>query len=197
MNRRFTKITILLAGSLFWAACGGLGSGGPGTLTLKYPGTEKQEMPVKSGGFYTSTKSWSKSGQVSKSASYFICVADHEIDMSRGAISIGGPVKSEGETKVCFSIDGEENTDDKTPLKTGTYGPAKRGEGFAFTSVSSASIRTFKDGKEVKKFLNESKSTGEVKITSASGDSISGEINLNDGENEIKGNFSAKAFKSK
>lgn len=186
--------TLLLIAALMLAACG-TGTSGPGTLTLKYPGTDKLEMPVKSGGYYTSTKTWSKPGQSSKSASYFICLADHDIDMSRGAISIGAPVKAESEHKVCFSIDGAENTDDQTPLKTGSFGAAKRGEGFAFDSVSSASIRSFKDGKEVKNFLNESKTEGDVKITSASDDSISGEVNLSDGENEIKGTFTAKPFK--
>lgn len=193
MKKQVLSITFLIIGAGFSISCGAAGSS-PGVLTLKYPTTDKQEMPVKSGGFYTSTKSWSRNNQMSKSSSYFVCVSDSDIDMTQGAISIGAPVKTDAQTKVCFNIDGAENTDDKTPPKAETYPAAKRSDSFAFNSVSSASIRTFKDGKEVKHFLNESKMTGDVKITTATENTMSGEINLSDGEKEIKGTFTAKGF---
>ncbi len=196
MKKQILAITFLMIGAVFFISCNVAG-GGAEVLTLKYPTSDKQEMPVKSGGFYTSTKSWSKPGQTAKSSSYFVCVSDSEIDMTQGAISIGAPVKADSQTKVCFNIDGAENADDKTPPKAETYPAAKRSESFAFNSVSSASIRTFKDGKEVKHFLNESKMTGDVKITAATENTMSGEINLSDGEKEIKGTFTAKGFERK
>lgn len=197
MKKRISTLIISAICAALMIACNSGGVSGPGSLTLKYPGTDKQEVPLKSGGFYTSTKSWSANGKSAKSASYFVCVADFEVDMSQGAISLGAPVKAENQTKVCFGIDGAENSDDKTAPKTETYPAAKRSDSFAFNSISSASIRTFKDGKEVKHFLNESKMTGDVKITSASENLMSGEINLSDGEKEIKGTFSAKGFERK
>lgn len=187
--------TVVLVNCALIIACGGLGAGGPGTLTLKYPGTEKQEMPVKSGGFYVSTKTWSGKGKMSTSSSHFICVADHEIDRSQGSISINKNV-TDGQTKVCFDIDGEETTTDKTLLKTGTYQIGKTGENFAFSSIDSAGIRAFKDGKQIKHDLKNHKTSGEIKINSASSETINGDINLTDGEIEIKGKFSAQVHKS-
>ncbi len=187
-------IALSLIIGLVSIACGGIGSSGPESLKLKYPGTESQDMPVKSGGFYVSTKTWTKPDQRSTSSAHFICVGDHEVDTSRGSISLGKKVE-DGQTKVCFSLDGAEDTDNESLAKTGTYPMGKIGQGFAFNSVSSASIRVFKDGKEVRNSFNPRKTQGEITITSATADSISGEINLSDGENEIKGNFSAKAKK--
>lgn len=182
--------------SVIFMACGS--TSGPGSLTLKYPGNEIQEVPLKSGGYYTSTKTYNINGNRSTSSSYFICVANYEIDLSQGAISIGASVKGENQTKVCFSLNGEENGDEKTPLKTGSFPPAKSmASGPAYNSVDNASIRSFKDGKETKHFLNLAKTNGEIKITSVSGDTVNGEVNLSDGENEINGTFSAKAFKKK
>lgn len=189
-----TILPLFLLISILTVACGGLGSSGPGVLTLKFPGADKQEMPVKSGGFYVSTKTWSAKGKMSTSSSHFICVADYEIDLSQGSISINKKV-ADRETKVCFDIDGEENSDDKSLLKTTTYPIGKMGESFAFSSIDSVSIRTFKDGKEVRHEFNNHKTTGDIKISSASADTISGEINLTDGEREIKGTFTAKAYK--
>lgn len=180
--------------SLFFIACGGASE--PGELSLKYPGTDSRELPVKSGGYYTSTKTFTYNGKSSKSSSYFICVADYEIDMSQGAISIGAPVKNAENAKVCFSIDGEENGDDKTAIKEGTYAPAKSmSNGPSYNSLSNASIRVLEDGKEKKHFVNIAKTTGDVKITSVSGETVYGEANISDGEREIKGTFSAKPFK--
>ena len=179
---------------IFLIACGG--ASGPGELTLKYPGNDSRNMAVKSGGYYTSTKTFTYNGNSSKSSSYFICVADYEIDMSQGAISIGAPVKEADNAKVCFSLDGEENGDDKTPLKEGTFAPAKSMKsGPSYNSLSNASIRVLEDGKEKKHFFNIAKTTGDLKITSVSGDTVYGEANLSDGEREIKGTFSAKPFK--
>ena len=95
-------------------------------------------------------------------------------------------------------VAGEENGDEKTPFKTGSFPPAKSmAKGPTYNTVENASIRVFKDGKETKHFLALAKTKGEIKITSASADSVSGEVDLSDGEREIKGTFSAKAFKRK
>lgn len=184
-------VSLITSAAIIWAACSA--ASGPGSLTLKYPDVSNQEVALKSGGFYTSTKTWTKPDKKSTSASYFFCVADYDLDLEQGAISIGEEVK-EGQIKVCFSLDGPEGSDDQTALTAGTYPIAESGPGWAVSSVSTASIRTFADGKESKYFINSNKANGQVKITSASSDSASGEINLSDGEFEISGTFSAKAY---
>lgn len=191
---KIRSIIIAATAAALFSACGSAASG-PASLSVKTDGGEAKEVPVKSGGFYASTKSWSKPGTSATSSSYFVCVANYDIDMTQGAISIGAKVSSDDQTKVCFSLNGEENGNDKTPPASGTYGMENRGEGFPFKSISSVSVRTFEDGKEVRKSLNSSKTEGEIRITDASADEMSGEIDLSDGENQIKGTFSAKAFK--
>ncbi|QQS42160.1 MAG: hypothetical protein IPM63_04240 [Acidobacteriota bacterium] len=191
---KIRSIIVAATAVVFFAACGSVASGPP-TLSVKKEGGEAKEVPVKSGGFYASTKSWSKPGKSSTSSSYFVCVANYDIDMSQGAISIGAKVSSDDQTKVCFSLNGEENGNDKTPPAAGTYAIEKRGDDFAFKSISAVSIREYENGSEVRKSMDSSKTQGEIRITDASADEMSGEIDLSDGENEIKGSFTAKAFK--
>jgi len=188
------SIIALTAVVLFALGCGA-GSSGPSSLTVKTEGGEAREVPVKSGGFYASTKTWTKPGKMSTSSSYFICVANYDIDMSQGAISIGAKVTSEDQAKVCFSLNGAENGNDKTPAATDSYEIEQHGEDFAFNSISTVSIRTFEGGNEVRKSFNSSKTKGKIEVTSASADEITGTIDLTDGENEVKGGFTAKAFK--
>jgi hypothetical protein len=56
---------------------------------------------------------------------------------------------------------------------------------------------TRKGGTETKNWLDRSSLTGEVKITSVSGDTASGEIDVTAGDSSIKGSFSAKILKRK
>ncbi|NNE68646.1 MAG: hypothetical protein HKN33_18930 [Pyrinomonadaceae bacterium] len=185
------KIGLPLIFSLLVTACGSVGSGGPASLTLKYPGNDNLKMPVKSGAFYSSTKTWTKPGEKTTSSSNFVCIGDHEIDTSSGAISIGKKVE-EGQTKVCFSIDGPKETKGEDPLAVDTYPLAKpSGGSFSYKSVSNVSIYTYQDGKEVRNGINLYKGKGQIKITSATADEISGEIEFSDDESSIKGTFTA------
>ncbi|REJ78679.1 MAG: hypothetical protein DWQ47_04315 [Acidobacteria bacterium] len=191
------KLKLILAVTalaVFAAACGTSASG-PATLTVKKDGGDSIEVPVRSGGFYASTKTWSRPGKTAKSSSYFICVANYDIDMSQGAISIGAKVSADDQTKICFSLNGEENGTDKSAPVAGTYEMEKRGDDFPFNSISSVFIRSMEDGKEVRHSFSTAKSEGSIKLTSASTDDVAGEIDLSDGQNEVKGIFTAKAFK--
>ena len=63
-------------------------------------------------------------------------------------------------------------------------------------SVRSIIVVTFADGKETKTIFDtlsmHKKADGEVKITSVTADTVSGEVNLTDGDKSIKGTFTAK-----
>ena len=65
-----------------------------------------------------------------------------------------------------------------------------------FNKVSTVIITTFVDGKEKSDSFDTmssmSKAEGEVKITAVSADSVSGEINVSEGDKTIKGTFTAK-----
>ena len=62
-------------------------------------------------------------------------------------------------------------------------------------------IVTFADGKETKTTFDTMgltpKAEGDVKLTAVTADSISGEVNLSEGDKSIKGNFTAKLPKTK
>lgn len=202
MKTKLIRLILFSTCALLCGACGGLASGGAASsaranhLTLTYPGANKQEVALKSGGLYTMAKTLSSTSRSTKASSHYICLADHELDMSRGTISMNAPLREAGQTKVCFSLTGAEGTDAKTPLQTGTYTAVKPGpEIFQFNVAEAPSIRTFEGGQEKKHPLDASKLSGEVRITSASGDAVSGEVNLADGEREIKGAFTTRTNK--
>ncbi len=83
---------------------------------------------------------------------------------------------------------GQEGTDEETGYKTGTY-PTKAEK---FDKVDYVNVAYLSDGKESSNSFDLAKTTGEVKITAVSADSVSGEINLTEGERSVKGTFTTK-----
>jgi hypothetical protein len=63
--------------------------------------------------------------------------------------------------------------------------------------VETVGIVTRKGGVETKTWLDRSALNGEVKVTSVSDDSASGEIDVTAGDMTIKGSFTAKILKRK
>jgi len=100
---------------------------------------------------------------------------------------------SEDQMRVVFSLVGEEGTKDPTPLKAGTYS-AKADK---YMKVETVGIVTRKNGTEIKNLFDRSTLNGEVKVTSVSGDSANGDIDVTAGDNTIKGSFTAKILQRK
>jgi hypothetical protein len=92
-----------------------------------------------------------------------------------------------------FNLVGDEGTNDKSPPKAGTYS-AKADK---FMKVEDVAIVSRKGAADSKFSLDRSKLTGDVKVTSATADSLSGEIDLASGDAAIKGSFTAKVLKRK
>jgi hypothetical protein len=99
--------------------------------------------------------------------------------------------------RVDIQLTGEEGTKTDSPFKVGTYSAKSD----TFNSVRFAQLITFADGKPTQTrfetWASDSKVDGEVKITEVTADSVSGEVNLIDGNNSIKGNFTAQLPKAK
>ncbi len=175
---------------IFTFGCGS----GETNLQIKIDGKDSS-LAAKSSGTYTSTKTFSftKDGQTtsSKAVTYYFALANYELDTSSGMISLDKPLSTNEQMRVAFQIVGEEGTDEKTPIKTGTYS-AKADK---FNKVDSMRIMLFADGKEVKNMFNIDKTEGEIKINSISGDTVSGEINLTEGDKSVKGSFTAKLLR--
>jgi len=180
-------LIILCAVSIFAIACGA----GESKLQLKIGGKDST-LEVKSSGTYTSTKTFSttKDGQTTstKAVSHYFALGNYELDTSSGMISLDKPVSADSQIRVAFQIVGEESTDDKAPIKTGTYSPKNE----KFNDVDSMRVMIFENGKETKNMFNMDKAEGEIKINSVSGETVSGEINITEGDKSVKGSFTAK-----
>ena len=178
---------IFMTTAILLAACGM----NENNLQVKTAGAE---IPFKqtSSGTYTSTKtfSFSKDGQTTttKSAAHHFALANYELDTSSGMISLDKALTTPEQVRINFQITGEEGTDDKTPIKSGTYTASAD----KFNKIDLIRIVTFADGKETKTSFRIDKTEGEIKINSVNGESVSGEINLTEGDKSVKGAFTAK-----
>lgn len=189
------NIYLILGISLFLAACGGGGGANVGTgatagtskLDVKAGGKDST-LNVKSGGASYSGMNYSIPGQPATKASiHTIHIANYELDRASPAKALTTP----DQMRVDIRITGEDGTWDNSPFKVGTYSP----KADKFNLVSNVTIVTFADGKQIEtRFDNSSgnkKVDGEVKITSVTADTVSGEVNLTEGDKSVKGTFTA------
>lgn len=182
---RRIKLSVVFLIAVLLTACGGAGES---KLDVK-AGGKNLPFSVKSSGTYSSVKTFTDAqSKVTKASSNYIVLANYDIDTSSGMSSMEKAVTAPEQVRVAIQIVGEEGTDDKTGIKTGKYTT----KADKFGKVDYVNIAYFADGKESKNIFNISKTEGEVKITSVSADSISGEINLTEGDKSVKGSFTAK-----
>ncbi|MDT4968087.1 MAG: hypothetical protein QOJ64_2824 [Acidobacteriota bacterium] len=195
--RRYLSICttfLLIAVALALGACGKSGEGGAagGGIHVKAPGMDERDITAKSGAAYAVTKSFTdKENKITTAASYRVYVANYDLDPSQYAMSMNKPLTADDQARVVFSLVGEEGTKDPSPLKAGTYA-AKADK---FMKVEDVSIVSRKGGQDNEINVDRSGLTGEVKIASVSGDTVSGELNLTSGDTSIKGPFTAKVLK--
>ena len=198
------NIYLILGISLFLAACGGnvgtnagtnVGTGATAStskLDVKAGGKDST-LNVKSGGASYSGMNYSIPGQATKASIHTIHIANYELDRASPAKALTTP----DQMRVDIRIIGEEGTWDTSPFKIGTYSP----KADKFNLVSNVTIVTFADGKQIEtRFDNSSgnkKVDGEVKITSVTADTVSGEVNLTEGDKSVKGTFTANLFATK
>lgn len=167
-------------------------SGGSG-LHIKSVATGEKDLPVKSSYAFPVTKSFTDTaGKITTAGSYRTYAANYDLDAGNFAMTLDKPLGSDDQVRVTFSLVGEQGGNEKTPPKAGTYS-AKADK---FMKVEDVGIISRK-GSETKFWLDRSTVTGEVKITSASADSMSGDINITAGETTIKGSFTAKILARK
>jgi hypothetical protein len=193
-NRRisFTLCLVALASALLLSACGkGAGSN---SLHVKSPATGEKDVPIKSSYAYAVTKSFTDtSNKITTASAYRVDAANYDLDAANFAMTLDKPLTANDQVRVEFSLIGDQGTNDKSPLKAGTYS-AKADK---FMKVETVGITSRKGGGDNKAWLDRSTLTGEVKVTSASADEISGDFDLSAGETSIKGSFTAKILKRK
>ena len=162
---------------------------GASSMKLKWPGVDQKEMPVKSSYAFGVTKTFTDiNNKISTAPSYRVYAASYDLDAANFAQTMNKPLASDDQIRVTFSLVGDQGGTEKSPLKAGDY-LAKADK---FMKVEDASITTRKDGKDDTLWLDRSALTGTVNVTSASGDSVTGEADLTDGRSAFKGPFTAK-----
>jgi len=164
------------------------------SLHLKSPQTGEKEFIVKSCYAFPVTKSFTDmSGKITTGVSYNVHCANYDLDGSNFGLGLNKPMTSDDHVRVMFSLVGDEGTKEDSALKAGTYA-AKADK---YMKVETVGIVTRKGGTEAKNWFDRSSLNGEVKISSVSDESASGEIDVTSGDSTIKGSFTMKLLKRK
>jgi len=181
-----------IAFSLVFAGCG-KGVGG-NSLHIKSAATGEKDFANKSSYAFAVTKTFTDiNNKITTASAYNVYVANYDLDAGNFAMTLDKPLTSDDQVRVMFSLIGEQGSNDKSPLKAGIYS-AKADK---YMRVETVGIVSRKGGTDSKVWFDRSTVTGEVKVTSASGDSISGDVDITAGENVIKGSFTAKVLTRK
>ena len=191
-RRAFVLIPSILIASLSLCLAACTNSEG-NHLHVKAVGAAEKEMPIKSSYAFPVTKSFTDMNQkITTAVTYNVYVANYDLDSGNFAMTLDKPMASEDQMRVVFSLVGEEGTNENSALKTGTYS-AKADK---YMKVETVGMVTRKGSADVKSWLDRSTS-GDVKITSVSDDTVSGDIDVTAGEASINGSFTAKILKRK
>jgi hypothetical protein len=186
------KNILLAAAAAFYLACGGGGAGGS-KIDVSFNGNAVP-LEVKSSGVYPATKTFSMTAdgetKMTKAVNHYVALANFELD-TKGPATMGRALTEDGNVRVVFQIVGEEGTDEKAPVKAGTF-VANTAKCEKYNCVDFLQISRFTGGKEEKLSLTMSRAEGDVKITSVTDDTISGEIDITKGQHSVKGSFTAK-----
>lgn len=179
----------LIALALFVGGCS-KGAGG-NSMQLKSPATGDKEMTVKSGYSFAVIKTFTDtSNKITAASAHNVYVGNYDLDGGNFAMTLNKPLTADDQVRVEFTLVGEQGTNDKTPLKAGTYS-AKADK---FMKVETVGIVSRKGSADNKVWLDRSTLTGEAKVTSVSGDTVTGEIDVSSGATSIKGPFTAKVL---
>jgi len=187
-----TIAAVAIATALALAGCGKGGAGG--SLHVKSATTGDKDLTAKSGYAFAVTKTFTDiNGKITTASAYNVYLANYDLDAKNFAMTLDKPLTSDDQVRATFSLIGDEGTNDKSPVKAATYS-AKADK---YVKAESAGIVARKNGADVKSWLDRSTLTGEVKVTSATADEISGDVNLSSGDMSIKGSFTAKILQRK
>jgi len=192
-NRRIA-LTLCLVALLSASLLSGCKSAGSNSLHVKSPATGEKDVAVKSSHSFAVTKTFTDiNNKITAASGYYVYAANYDLDATTFAMTLDKPLTDDDQIRVTFNLIGDEGTNDKSPPKAGTYS-AKADK---FMKVETVGIVSRKGGADNKVWLDRGTLTGEVKVTSASADEISGDVDLTAGDTSIKGSFTAKILKRK
>lgn len=128
-----------------------------------------------------------------------IVLANYDLVTKYGLTSVGRSIKTDDQMRIHIQVIGDKGTDSSSPIKTGKYKARDNGP---FNAIYDVTFYHLADGKETGKKLRFGKVEGYVDIKEVAKDGksgetvISGEIDVTDGENSVKGNFRAQEDKN-
>lgn len=183
MMRRTILLTALLVCAWLAGAC----LAGSPKLEIKLAG-KATTLDLKSSGVYYGNIINTVPGQPPvQTSDHYIYLANYEMDPT-----MRKPLTAPEQLRVGISLLGEAGTKDDSPFKVGIY-DAKAEK---INAIYSISVATFIDGKQVETDFDthssDKKVSGAVKITSVTAETVSGEVDLTEGDKSIKGTFTAK-----
>ena len=185
--RQMIFASCLIALTLLVGACSK--GGGGNSIHIKSPATGEKDLAIKSSYAFAVTKTFTDtSNKITAASAYNVYAANYDLDATNFAMTMDQPLTSDDQVRVTFSLIGEQGTNDKSPPKAGTYS-AKADK---FMKVETVGIVSRKGGPDNKVWFDRSTLTGDAKVTSVSGDTITGEVDLTSGAMSIKGPFTAK-----
>ena len=183
--------TLALLGALF-SGCGKTSSSN--AVHIKSTGTGEKDLVIKSGYAFPVTKTFTDvNGKITTASAYNVYLANYELDAKNFAMTLDKPLTADDQIRVLFNLIGDEGTNDKSPPKAGTYSAKAE----KYMKAESTGIVSRKNGADVKSWLDRSMLIGQVKVSSASADELTGEADLSAGDMSIKGSFTAKILKRK
>lgn len=185
-------LTIILL-SVFFAACGG----GAPQLDIKADSKDSTLVP-KSTAVSTTVMTYTEAPRgdgiirSKKGTSHSIYLTNFDIAPA-DLIKAGVVPTADGQIYVRLNFINEEGTDEKTPIKVGTYTTTAD----KFMKLDGAAVKIHTGGKvsDTSIVSMGKKADGELKITEVTDDEVKGEINVSDGANSLKGAFTAKMQK--
>ena len=186
------QLVAIFAFAIFLMACGGGGIGGSAKLDIKTGGKDTS-LVIKSSGSDKSVKTFTDINQkITTATTFYALMANYDMETPNIA-TMKKSLTAPEQVRVMLQLVGEEGTDQKSEFKAGTY---KADPKEKFMKLDYLEVTTFADGKEVKTSFDTSfsasKITGQVTVTSVTADSISGTIDVTEGDKAVKGPFTAK-----
>lgn len=187
------RLYLIVGLSLFLTACGAVGAETTSApqMVVKVGGKDST-LNVKSSFVSYREMAFAAPGKSNMSTSvHTIYLANYEMKTASPGwmrMSLNAP----DQMRVSLELTGEDGTKKHSPFKVGTYGAQARN----VNGLRLAKVITFSDGKQTEMefdtMSSSKKAEGEVRITSVTADTVSGEVDLTEGDKSIKGTFTAK-----
>src|SRR6185295_5970919 len=150
-------VAVICAISIF--GCGK--SAGGNSVHVKSAATGEKDFAVKSSYAFAVTKTFTDiNNKISTASAYNIYVASYDLDAANFSMTMDKPLTGDDQVRVMFTLIGDEGTNDKSPLKAGTYS-AKADK---HMKVETVGIVSRKGGADNKIWLDRSTLSGEVKV---------------------------------